>query len=382
MGPSTSSRVALLQPLADSDQYQESRLKVDRIEQERDWYCGAACAVMFTEFFQVDWDQTQAYAKIHDPARFEIEQLYSDPSGIARFLNTVLAEKLSVRIAECDPPDAKTTLDSILRCLRRLELPALCLTHGGDHWIVVEGIRYIEHLDGSKDYIGVYIQNPWYNFSPNAYVDVDEFVGNWITPNVWGRQWLNKRIVMSDGDATAIAENRISPVGNRQIRAAVTVSVGSPPDPTSLALRAVRAHGFTSIRATAGGGATVRAPVRVSDTDSRTFYWIVMLDASDVAEFQAFVYAAVSEDGQKLFEVARSGRQLDIPTIDETRQDVARLKPGRAIVVDEQLRWGKHFMTPSRFDVYYNVTVDGEQFFYLRNRTLVSSLEAPRRAGG
>lgn len=380
MNTSSSGHVALLQPLADSDSYQENRLDINRIEQEKDWYCGAACAAMFTGFFEVISNQKDAYTRIHDPTRFETEQLYSDPIGIAGFLNSVLVDKLSVRITDCDLPDAKTTLDAILRCLRQLRLPALCLAQGGDHWIVVEGIRYIEHHDSSKDYIGVYMQNPWYNFSPSAYVDIDEFVTSWIKPNAWGRKWLNKRIVMSDGNAIVIAENRISPVGSRQTRPPVTASVGAP-DPISIALNAVKAHGFASIRATAGGGAPVHAPVRVNDTDSRTYFWIVVLDATQVSEFQDFVYAAVSEDGQRLFEIARFEKQLDIPTITEARRDVAASSP-RAIIADEQVRWSRHFLTPSRFDVYYHVKVGGELFFYLRNRKLVSSLDNQRKAGG
>lgn len=377
-------RVALVQPLGANDHYQQDKLNVRRIEQQKDWFCGAACSVMFTEFFNVVWDQVGAYSRIHDRQRFQVERLYSDPKGIADFLNSALAGQLAAPIADSNPVDAKSALDAILRCIRYLKFPAICLTHNGDHWIVVDGIRYVERIDGSKDYIGVYAQNPWYNLSPNLYIDIDEFIANWITPNTWGVQWLNRRVIMSDGNTVALAGNRIASLGMRQIPVRLADLGGGAfhIDPTSLALNALRSQGFNSIRPIAGGGAPVREPVRVLEAGSDRYYWIVALDATGVPEFEDFVYAAISEDGQRLFEVAQLARQLNIPTLEEAKLDLGNSNPGKTVVVEPQVKWARRFVTPSRFDVYYDATVDGAAIYYLRTGRSVSSLDMPRTGGG
>ena len=351
--------------------FQEDRLPVDRIEQTRDWFCGAACACMTTHFFGQDWDQAKAYGLIHDAARFAREQLYSDPVGMAGFINQILKDKIGFQISEFDAVTAQDAADNILRCCRYLKIPAICLTHGGDHWIVVNGIRYSEASGGERSYIGVYADNPWYKIPANTYIDIGEFWEQWFTPNKWGQTWAGKRVLMSDGRNVPLTSNTVA---GRSIRLMAILPAVTAKNALDVGVRALESHGFKSVRRIGGGGAPAREPLSVTSDCDGSRYWIVALDATETPEIGNFIYAALAADG-RLLQVATMGRELDIPAKNEVETDLRRMFQSATVSVGDTLKWGRHYQTPTRFDVYRDVAIGGDQKFYLRDMRIVDNLD-------
>lgn len=356
----------------------EDRLRIQRFDQERTWYCGAACAAMFAKHFSKNIVQSDAYAQIHNAERFAVEYLYSDPRGIMDYLNQLALRPAQPEMIDFDALNAAGALDCILQNIRYRKWPSISLTKGGDHWIVVDGIRYAEEEAGARRYLGVYVQNPWKGTPPELYVDALEFSKEWLTPNQWGVAWLNKTVVMATGAPKRFRNNSLVLQLSR-IRSAPKMV--SAQDPRHFAKSLLDEQGFAHIRLAAGGGAVVSTPLRVLDEDNASNYWIAPLDATENEQFADFIYVAISETGDRLFEIANMSVALNIPTASEAKQDLLQRFPDTAIDVEDQLRWSRSRMTPSRFDVYRRIQLGDRRLLYLKTGDVVESL-AKQSAGG
>ena len=356
--------------------WMETRLHVSRVDQRKKWFCGAACAEMILEHFGLEIDQAEAYSQIHDRDRFQTERLYSDPQGLVEYINNQNDQTEMVDVVDITSEEDSEVIDDIFRVLMTNRTPAALLALGGDHWVVIDGVRYQDSLDGRRNYAGFYIQNPWKGSTPDLWVEIEEFGKRWIQPNKFGERWLGKLVLIANPDG------RRRLVNNRFVDLQRLPGSAVLDDPESSTLSLVQELGFQQFGPIAGGGAVVLEPLQVLNEDDSTSFHLVPLDAVANREFGDFVYVAVDDDSQKVLEISRLSEQLDIPTDEEALQGAQQVFPDANLVVEPEVYWRTRLGAVSRTDVYRKINVDGVTFYMLRDGTLQRSLELRPSYGG
>lgn len=335
----------------------EKRLDVVRYEQKLSYYCGAACSKMVLDKYDIYINQREAYNAIHNTARFPIEKMYSDPDGISEYLNHKTPNSIDFVVDDYSTKDAEEIIQRIFYTLSYLEMPVITLVDSGNHWVVIDGVRYTETTEGKRDIIGLYIKNPWFKTVSPIYQSADEFIKNKLRPNKWGSKWANKLVIISD-QAT-------SPLVNLPVRELQFVMAGGGGQIVP-AQGILEQHGFIGATQIVGGGAAVYSDIEVMDLDGNHNYTISPLDALRTDEWKDFVYVAYSLSG-KLLEVASFSSVLDFPDDDE----VALLAKDRfnvsSIEIDPKYYYIESYFTSSRFDVYRKLVVDNDTFYLHRN---------------
>lgn len=353
----------------------DKQLSVSRVDQRKKWYCGPACAEMLLNYFSIKIDQTVAYQEIHDGDRFKEERLYSDPKGMVDYINTVNDQSVMVDVIDMAEVDQKVVLDRIYSKIIAENFPITMLSLGGDHWVVVSGVRYLDSLDGPRQYAGFYIQNPWKGSTPMAWVEVSEFMDRWVRPNKFGSRWLNKIVILANDKIQGGAANGILDRDSYRLKS----SSGSR---TADAVAAMQMFGFEMVREVSGGGALVLKSVEVVNEDTGGTFWITPLDATDNKEFADFVY--VSSDGADghILEISGMSEQVDIPSIDDAKKIISAYAPDVDYQIDERVFWRSRVGAVSRTDVYRKIELGGRMLFLLRSGEIVPSLDVRPLSGG
>lgn len=334
--------------------YRDVAADVERLEQQTSYFCGAACSAMVLKANGVIVTQPDAYASIHNSERFKIEKLYSDPKGIADFMNERLDGDIN-KISVCVSGSFEAALGLIFGSISFHGNAAIALVQDGNHWVVVDEIRVVETEQGEQRAIGVFVENPWYGRPPRAYVSIEEFELNWLRPNRWGVTWKDQFVSVG-----ALTSKRVAKPMQLSRRTSMLHAMTAA-DPLSVALARLGDHGFENLSEIQGGGAAVQGPVRVSDDVTSTYYWIVPIDGMRDKAFSDFLFAAIDDITGNVLEVAKMGSALDLLSEAETRQRLSILAPASHIGEVSELLWVRSPTTMSRFDVCRRVEVDGEQ---------------------
>ncbi|WP_263337943.1 cysteine peptidase family C39 domain-containing protein [Albidovulum salinarum] len=356
--------------------WMEARLDVARVDQRKKWFCGAACSEMILEHFALEIDQATAYEQIHDRERFKVERLYSDPQGIVDYLNAMNDSTEMIDVIDITSQNDSEVLDDIYRVLFAFQTPVALLALGGAHWVVVDGVRYRDDLDGRRQYAGFYIQNPWKGSTPSVWIEVDEFSSRWVQPNQFGQRWLGKIVLV----ATPRGRRKLSNL--KLTRSELLPPTGERQAPKDVALKELAALGFENMQEISGGGALVLRPVEVLNEDDGTRFQIVPIDAVLNREFSDFVYVCINDGNQRVLEISGMSEQLDIPSDVEALERFNQVFPNEEITIDPDIYWRARLGAVSKTDVYRKARVNSDDFFLLRDGTILRELEINPSVGG
>jgi hypothetical protein len=350
-----------------ADAIRDVRIQVTRVEQKRSYYCGAACSQMVLGLYQIPCDQSDAFTKIqHDDT--EPTAFYSDPDGISGFLNSSASGKIGFQVTFFSTTTFHDILSRIYYKLNFLQFPCISLVQGGGHWVVFDGIRVSQDPTGKTNFLGVYVENPWYNEVPSTYVTSTELQESLIIPDTFGTKWKGKLVILSDPSTGPLLETP-----------AVTTRppAGGSGDssPIGSALTGLQLQGFDNIRPIAvGGGAPLLQTIEVTGLDGASDYFLAPLDAVQNKEFGDFIYAAVKKDTGELLSVSTLSNALQIYTDDEMRRDLDLKFPGHAVVIEPGFFWKSCFELRSRFNVARKFKLDGREMFLLPDGSTVDAL--------
>lgn len=329
------------------------RADIERVEQKRAYYCGPACCQMVLSKQNIPCDQADAFSKIQ-AANKEGDFWFSDPDGIASFLNSAKGASIPQTIKPFVTESFQEALDRILYTIDFLRLPCISLTLSGAHWVVIDGIRAKVTPDGKEESLGAYIENPWYNEAPNYYSSVDDLISSVLLPNKHGEQWKGQLVVISDDAATQV--RTASPALTAPKAGGVVTD-----NPKEAALLAVELHGFESVKPIAeGGGAPVLTTMEVTGLDGWPDYYLVPLDATGTKEFKDFIYAAIDKTSGKLLQISTLSSVLQIYSDKEMQRDLGQKFPGAKVTIDPQLYWKPCQELRSRFNVVRRFFLDNE----------------------
>ncbi|MFM7859033.1 MAG: hypothetical protein ACKPCM_05450, partial [Pseudanabaena sp.] len=293
----------------------EKILEISRFPQQRSYYCGPACAQMFLSLprFSISSPQQIAYDQIK-ALNIEPDKWYSDPFGLSKYISDILPDQLSSDIADVVTltNQLQSALDQINYTVSFLEIPCILLTLAGNHWVVVDGIRYDEDPSGKKEIMAVRIRDPWTTSPDFSYVPITEFRQTHFLPIKIGDKWKDKYVILSHPTGSEIlvtTQKDITPLGG-----------GAGTSPEDLAILNLELQGFENIKSIEGGGALVLSSVSVTGLDGASSYTIVPLDATQAKEFQDFVYVAIEQVTNALLEVANLSSCLQIYNDQEMNQ--------------------------------------------------------------
>jgi hypothetical protein len=351
--------------------FRENRIAVDRVEQKRSYYCGPACSQMFLGHYRIPCDQADAFDKIQQKD-VEPTAFYSDPTGIAAFLNSTGA--VTVTIDFFQTTDFQALLNRINYTIEFLQMPCLLLSQAGGHWVVVDATRVNVDPTGHTDFLGLYIQNPWFNEVPDYYVTVAELQESVILPDTFGTKWKGQLVILSDNSTVPL--KNVSPVTS------VLHGGGADSSPAGLALQNLELQGFDNIRPiAAGGGAPVLKTLEVTGLDGASDYLLVPLDGVNNKEFKDFIYAAIRKKDSQLLAVTTLGNALQIYSDEEMERDLKAKFPDKRIDIEPGFFWKSCFELRSRFNVVRKFKQDGVEKFLLPNGDVVDFLSDFTKGG-
>lgn len=359
---------------------------VDRIEQETQWYCGPACAAMVLSRFEVDVSQNEAYKKIHDEKRFEVEKLYSDPLGLKKYISSSLANSSSFIPEVVVATDFSTLVNKIYHSISLAGMPCPTLVFEGAHWIIIDTVRSIKRTGALDEIIGVFIENPSAGKPPSSYVSIEELKTRYIKPNKWGKTWHGALVSIAANDDGKENDTAVVILDTSTPFNPVATHLAGRPfsenDALKLALANLTAHGFSDTAEIFGGGAPVTVPLRILDEGKNEAFWIIPIDATANKNFQNFVYSAIDEGTGRLLEISHMQNYLNIFNDTEVEEIVERAKPGTHLRVEAGYFWTDSYYNMSRFNVYRKVSIDGVTFYVTWNGEIVSKLLENPEFGG
>jgi hypothetical protein len=354
----------------------EKRLQISRFVQQKTWYCGPACAQMFLSLppFSKPSPQQTAYDRIRTLA-IETDKWYSDPAGLSKYIDNVISENLSSDIVDLatSSDQFQAALDQINYTISFLEIPCIALTLSGNHWVVIDGIRYDEDPSGKKEVTAVCIRDPWSTSPDFSYVTIAEFRQTHFLPNKIGKKWKDKYVILTqapDQELLVAKQKDITPLGG-----------GAGDSPEAIALLNLELQGFESIKPISGGGAPVLSPVSVTGLDGASSYTIVPLDATQTKEFQDFICVAIEQDTKALLEVANLSSTLQIYNDQEMNQRLQDLFPGKQFEIESGCFWKPSFELRSRLAVVRRFKLEGQTMFFLPDGTVSESLTEFSKGG-
>jgi hypothetical protein len=350
--------------------FKEKRLSVRRFPQQKSWYCGPACAQMFLSLpqFSIPSPQQVAYERIR-ALDAEPDKWYSDPLGLSKYVSDVLPDKISPDIADIATVSDRfqTALDRINYTISFLEIPCITLTLSGNHWVVVDGIRYDEDPSGKKEITAVCIRDPWSTSPDFSYVTVSEFRQTHFLPNKIGERWKDKYVILTQ------PINQVLLVANQKDIPLLGGGAGGGPE--EVAILNLELQGFENVRPiSSGGGAPVLLPISVTGLEGASNYAIVPLDATQTREFQDFIYVAIEQGTNALLEVANLSSALQIYNDREMNQRLQELFPGRQFEIENGYFWKTCFELRSRLVVARRFRIEDEQMFLLPDGTVAETL--------
>lgn len=362
----------------DNQVFEEVASPCQRVEQQTAYYCGAACCKMIFDNLKIPVSQAEAYQLIHNDQRFKVEELYSDPLGIAACLNLKTPNDITFEVQEFVSNDHKAIFDEIYYTLKFLRIPCIALVQKGNHWVVISAMRISEESGGKREIHGFYVQNPWYGSSNNKYISAVEFEEGWLTPVRWGKTWKNSMVIISDGNVPVSQNISIARSFN------IGVQIHAPMFFTKqqLAQSALREHGFDDFFEIKGGGAAVLAPIEILSIGGQSSYSIIPMDAMQNSNFNDFVYVAVDTLTGNLLEIEKFGNALQVYSDDEARAVIQNIHPAANIVIDPYYYWERSYVTMTRFQVFRKVSIDGTSMFLTSQGELKSDLTFVPMAGG
>lgn len=335
----------------------EKKVMVDRYEQKLSFYCGAACSKMMLGKYGVHVNQREAYEKIHSRERFKTEKMYSDPDGISDYLNHMTPDSIDFVVDDYSTDSPIKIMQRIFYTISFLNMPVITLVDSGNHWVVIDGVRYTETTDGKREILGLYIKNPWFKTISPIYQSAKELIENKLRPNKWGKKWLSKLVIISDQRQPLLMDI--------PLRTPVLPIAGGGGSEV-VALSAMEQQGFVDVTPISGGGAAIYSDIQVKDINGTHVYTISILDAIRTAEWKDFVYLAYDLSGS-LLEIASFASVLEIPDDNETRLMANIRFNGMQLSIDPNYYYIESYFTTSRFDVYRKITVGGESYYMHRN---------------
>lgn len=340
--------------------FHDKRFEVTRFPQQRAYYCGPASAQIFLSLtrFSIKSPQSVAFDVIKRN-NLEPDNWYSDPSGLSSYINDLLPNTKALRIRDVDTSQdqLQIALNQINYTISFLEIPCITLVLAGNHWIVVDGLRYEVSPNGTKDIVAFFIRDPWATSPDFSYVTISEFCQTRFLPNKIGEKWKDKYIILTQPTSEELLvtnPKNVIPLGG-----------GAGRSPQDLALLNLELHGFENVKPIQGGGAPVFSPISVTGLDGATDYSIIPLDATQTREFQDFVYSAIELSTDTLLETARLSDVLQIFTNEEMLLRLEELFPGRSFQIEDGFFWKPCFELRSRLAVARRFRLEGESMFLL-----------------
>lgn len=348
-----------------------------RVEQETPYFCGAACCEMLFDSRAIASTQSVNYELIHDNTRFSVEQMYSDPTGMTLCLNSKFARSINFDFKAFVTTATNEALRELVYTVAKLGVPCACLVQNGNHWVVVDDVRIIADSPSTIDVCGVFIQNPWFNSTPNKYVGVDEFMSGWLTPNKWGITWKDTLIVLSDGNSHPFYE-----VQKAQISSGKILRIEYSASAASSLQSLLKRHGFFGFNAIAGGGASITNPILVTELPGPGHYVIAPMDASADPRFGGFVYVAVGGETGELLEISSFSKALEVCSDDEAKSYADSKWGANGYTIFPDIYWERNYSSMSRFRVHRRVNVSGTIYKLFGDGTVEASNDERENAGG
>lgn len=359
--------------------FDDVSIACDRVEQQTAFYCGAACCEMTLRVLGVACAQPDAYKIIHDDNRFLIEQMYSDPTGMALCLNQQIpAGKVFTKLVPQVTNDPSEIVTAIYYTLKFLHLPCAVLVQRGNHWVVINSARVHEVAGVAPEVAGMFIQNPWYGSPANRYVAIDEFISGWLIGIQWGVTWKDKLVAISDGLVHTMPTVLSVPSGRTHtlsIKWLTANLLGSQIDQQARVSAALASHGFAGITEIKGGGVELTTPVLVQDLDGGGDFIVAPRDATLSTEFNNFVYVAIDAASFSLLEISQFARAIQVYSDAEAVIAAKALRPQAIIQLKPGYFWKRSFETMSRFQIARKVAVDADDLFLLSDGRIVNVLD-------
>ncbi|HYW18882.1 MAG TPA: hypothetical protein VE956_06115 [Nodularia sp. (in: cyanobacteria)] len=352
--------------------FEDKRVDVKRVEQQRSFYCGPASSEMFLSHFNVPSIQAVAYEEIQ---KFNVEpnDWYSDPDGLAKYVSASLADNIFQDIDDYVSGTFEQALNKLYYTIAFLKIPCITLVLEGGHWVVVDGIRFKQEPNKEPEIVGFYVRDPYPSSPDFSYVSLSEFSKSKFLPNKVGDKWKDKYVILSkqaDQGLLGIKGKDIMPKAGG----------GAMDDPVEIALQNLELQGFDKVAKVKGGGAAVLKPVEVEGLDGASSYTIVLLDATETPEFQDYIYVAIDKN-KALLETTTQRNALQIYNDDEMKIHLEQLFPGKTIKIIKGCFWKPSFELRSRLAVARRFNLDEKDMFLLPNGTVAESLTGFTKGG-
>lgn len=345
------------------------RADVNRVEQKRAYYCGPACCQMFLGHYNIACDQADAFAKIA-AANKESEFYFSDPHGVANFINSVKGASIPHTIEPFTTKSFQDLIDRIFYTLDYLKLPCIALSLAGAHWIVIDGLRSVVNPDGGSQSLGVYVENPWYNEAPDYYSSIEDLSSTVILANKYGHEWKDLFVILSDD-----SKPKLKALVPMAMPIFAKAGGGVSANPHDAALLSVGLHGFDLVQPIAsGGGAPVLTTIEVTGLDGWGDYYLVPLDATNTPEFKDFIYVAIDKMSGNLLQIATLSSAMQIYSDSELQRDVGVQYAGAKIDVLPGYFWKPCYELRSRFNVVRRFTLNSNPQLILPTGKIVGTL--------
>lgn len=352
--------------------FEDKRLNVIRIDQQRLFYCGPASSGIFLSHFNISSIQEVAYEEIQK-LNTEPNEWYSDPDGLSKYISASLPDNIFDNIDNYVAVTFQDALDKLYYTINFLEIPCITLVLEGGHWVVVDGIRFRKEPDKEVEIIGFYIRDPYPSSPDFSYVSLSEFSKSKFLPNKVGNKWKDKYVILSkeaDRKLLTAKGKELMPKGG-----------GGPTDPTDIALENLQLQGFENIKKIKAGGAAVLNNVDVKGLDGASDYTIIPLDATATPEFKDYIYVAIDKDSKGLLETSIQRNVLQIYSDDEMRTHLEQLFPEKTIEIIEGCFWKPSFELRSRLAVARRFKLDNKEMFLLPNGNVAENLTGFTKGG-
>jgi hypothetical protein len=343
--------------------------------QEKFNYCGPASSQMFLSHFEItNTQQETAFAEIGklntetDPLAF-----YSSPEGLSSYLDKLIPDNIAVASSDT----LQENLDGIYHTICSTQMPCVSLVNKGDHWIVIDGIRFSELADGKIEITAVHYLDPSDNSPREGYFFVAA-LKQIFSPNKHGRKWENKLVILSKKIDQKFLRRT-------QTEAKIlTIPGGGAATPIDIALANLDIYGFNNVQKIPdiGGGAPVTDPVFITGLDGASNFTIVPLDATATKEFQDFIYVAIEEGTNNLLEISNFTKVLQIDNDQEMEEKLQQKYPGTPFEIIPGCFWKPCFELRSHLSVARRFRLENKEMFLLPNGNATDLLTESPIGGG
>lgn len=186
--------------------YWERFLAVNRLEQETNYYCGAASAQMILDFLH-GWggnpqiNQDDLYETIQDHK--QDNNFYTDPDGLAGCLNKESPSANRWFVYSGGDGDQEKVCRKMAVTMDTYDSPPPVLIFDGDHWVVVSGVTATESPSMAKKSFIIYtirIHDPGIGSNVQE-IEYYNWCSMYMTKNTWGQTWLDKYVCIVDPKA-------------------------------------------------------------------------------------------------------------------------------------------------------------------------------------